>query len=295
MSARIAAVARAAACAAVVFAAGPRAFPAQLSVALSRGVASDDTTAETLKELKAAYKAKDGTTAVRLFDQLTSAFAGLPPKDQEEVVKVIESAFGTRHDDGKDVDMLFVGASASLAQMGPSGGKALLRSLALKHVQARPAVVAALVEGLGEQNDPAMVPELLKWLKPEKPLGIHAEVVAGAARALAHYREADAKVRKQAVGEMIAVYVDLDARTRAERAKERANPDVETAFQQIETPVLLTLRTLSGENYERAEDWAKWWTKAKDADWSGDAPAPAPVPPKKSGIAEPPRKDQGRP
>ena len=254
-----------------------------------------DSTAETLKELKAAYKAKDGTTAVRLFDQLTSAWAGLPPKDQDEVVKVIESAFGTRRDDGKDVDTLFVGAAASLAQMGPSGGKAVVRTLALKHVQARPAVVAALVEGLGEQNDPAMVPELLKWLRPEKPLGIHAEVVAGAARALSHYREADAKVRKQAVGEMVAVYVDLDGKTRAERAKERANPDVETAFQQIETPVLLTLRTLSGENYERAEDWAKWWTKAKDADWSGSAPAPAPVPPKKSGIAEPPRKDQGRP
>lgn len=254
--------------------------------------ASDDTTAETLKELKAAYKAKDGTTAVRLFDQLTSAFAGLPPKDQEEVVKVVESAFGTRHDDGKDVDTLFVGAGASLAQMGPAGGKAVLRTLALKHVQARPSVVAALVEGLGEQNDPAMAPELLKWLKPEKPLGIHAEVVAGAARALAHYREADAKLRKQAVGELIAVYVDLDAKTRAERAKERPNAEVETAFQQIETPVLLTLRTLSGENYERAEDWAKWWTKAKDADWSGDAPAP--VPPKKSGNA-PPKKDQGRP
>jgi len=280
----------------------PRSLPrvvavliAAVSLAFAPG-ASDDGTAEALKELKAAYKAKDGTTAVRLFDQLTSAWAGLPPKDQDEVVKVIESAFGTRRDDGKDVDTLFVGAAASLAQMGPAGGKAVLRTLALKHVQARPAVVAALVAGLGEQNDPAMVPELLKWLKPEKPLGIHAEVVAGAARALSHYREADAKLRKQAVGEMVGVYVDLDGKTRAERAKDRPNADVETAFQQIETPILLTLRTLSGENLERAEDWAKWWSKAKDADWSASAPAPAAAPPKKSGDdPPPPKKDRGRP
>ena len=212
------------------------------------------------------------------------------------MLKVIESAFGTRHDDGKDVDQLFVGAAASLAQMGPAGGKAVLRAIAQKHVQARPAALASLVEGLGEQDDPAMVPELLKWLKPEKPLGIHAEVVAGAARALVHYREADAKLRKLAVGELVAVYVDLDGKTRAERAKERPNPDVETAFQQIETPILLTLRTLSGENLERAEDWAKWWSKAKDADWSASAPAPAAAPPKKSGDVPPsPKKDRARP
>jgi hypothetical protein len=166
--------------------------------------------------------------------------------------------------------------------MGAGGGKALLRALALKHLRARPVVLASLVEGLGQQNDPAMVPELLKWLKPEKPLGIHADVVAGAARALSRYRQADPKLRKLAVGELIAVYADLDAKARAERAKEHGSPEVDTAFQQIETPVLMTLRTLSGEGFERADDWTKWWIKAKDADWSGDAPAPAPAP-KKSG------------
>jgi hypothetical protein len=278
----------------LALASADRRSPAMAAVAPAH--AGYDSTAETLKELKAAYKAKDSAAAVRLFDQLTSAFAGLPPKEQEEVLKVIESAFGTRHDDGKDVDPLFIGAAASLAQMGPAGGKAVLRAISQKHVQARPAVLASLVEGLGEQDDPAMVPELLKWLKPEKPLGIHAEVVAGAARALVHYREADAKLRKLAVGELVAVYVDLDGKTRAERAKERPNPDVETAFQQIETPILLTLRTLSGENLERAEDWAKWWSKAKDADWSASAPAPAAAPPKKSGDdPPPPKKDRGRP
>jgi hypothetical protein len=245
----------------------------------------DDATAQALKDLKAAYKAKDTDAAVRVFDQLLNSFEGLAPKDQEEVVKVVESAFTTRRDDGKDVDRLFIAAGASLSNMGVAGSKALLRGLELKHLRARPDVLAALVQGLGEQNDPSMVPELLKWLKPEKPLGVQAIVVAASVRALAHYREADPKLRKQIVGEIVAVYADLDAKTRAERAKERANPEVDTAFQQIETPLLLTLRTLSGEGFERAEDWTKWWSKAKDADWSGNAPAPV-APPKKSG---PPR------
>jgi len=287
-------VSRCAAVVTVLLLVAPADVRSLAAAAVAPARAGCDSTAETLKELKSAYKAKDSATAVRLFDQLTSAFAGLPPKEQEEVVKVVESAFGTRRDEGKDVDQLFIGAAASLAQMGPAGGRAVLRAIAQKHVQARPAVLASLVEGLGEQDDPAMVPELLKWLKPDKPLGIHAEVVAGAARALVHYREADAKLRKLAVGELVAVYVDLDGKTRAERAKERPNPDVETAFQQIETPILLTLRSLSGENLERAEDWSRWWSKAKDADWSGSAPAPAP--PKKSGDAPPPpRKDRPRP
>lgn len=246
----------------------------------------DDATAQALKDLKSAYKAKDSDAAVRLFDQLVSSFEGLAPKDQEEVVKVVESAFTTRRDDAKDADRLFIGAAASLATMGPAGGKALLRGLEMKHLRARPEVLSTLVEGLGQQSDPAMVPVLLKWLKPEKPLGTEAVVVAGAVKALARYREADPKLRKQAVGEIIAVYSDLDAKTRAERAKEHGNPDVDTAFQQIETPMLMTLRTLSGEGFERADDWAKWWGKAKDADWSGNAPSagPAAAPPPKKGA-----------
>jgi hypothetical protein len=247
--------------------------------------AGDDATAQSLKDLKAAYKAKDTPAAVRVFDQLVGGFEALAPKDQEEVVKTVESAFATRRDDAADADDLFVAAAASLSNMGAGGAKALVRSLALKHLRARPKELATLVEGLGQQNDPAMVPELLKWLKPEKPLGVQAIVVAGAARALSRYREADPKLRKQAVGELVAVYVDLDAKTRAERAKEHGNPEVDTAFQQIETPVLMTLRSLSGEGFEKPDDWNKWWSKAKDADWSGNAPAPAPpaAPPKKSG------------
>jgi hypothetical protein len=245
-----------------------------LCALLGPAAGRDDATAQTLKDLKAAYKAK------------VSSFEGLAPKDQEEVVKVVESAFTTRRDDAKDADRLFIGAAASLATMGPAGGKALLRGLEMKHLRARPEVLATLVEGLGQQSDPAMAPVLLKWLKPEKPLGAEAVVVAGAVKALARYREADPKLRKQAVGEIIAVYSDLDARTRAERAKEHGNPDVDTAFQQIETPILMTLRTLSGEGYERADDWAKWWTKAKDADWSGAAPAALPPPKKGSSPQE---------
>jgi hypothetical protein len=168
--------------------------------------------------------------------------------------------------------------------MGAPGGKALLRGIEMKHLRVRPNVLAALVEGLGQQSDPAMVPELLKWLKPEKPLGAQAVVVAASVRALARYREADWKLRKQAVGDLVAVYADLDAKMRAERAKAHGDPEVDTAFQQIETPILMTLRTLSGEGYERPDDWTRWWSKAKDADWSGAAPAaPAAPPPKKSG------------
>ncbi len=242
-----------------------------------------DETADRLKELRAAYKAKDAATAVRLYDQLVQSFELLAPKDQDEVVKTVELAFTTRRDEGSDVDQLFVGAAASLANMGPLGGKALVRALAVKHLRSRPMVLATLVEGLGRQIDPAMVDAILPWLKPEKALGVNAPVVVGAANALARYREAEPKLRKRAVGELVAVYADLDLRYETEHAK--AEPDValETAFQQIEKPLLDSLRALSGEQFESAADWTQWWATAKSADWSAAVGSAAPAKKKEDG------------
>jgi hypothetical protein len=242
-----------------------------------------DETAEKLKELRAAYKAKDSAGAVRLFDQLVQSFDALAAREQEEVVKAVEAAFATRRDEGKDVEQLFLGAAAALANMGAGGEKALLRAIGLKHVRSKPIVLATAVEGLGQQGNPAAVDSLLPWLKPEKPLGAHAPVVAGAARALARYREADPALRKRVVGVLVEIYRDLDRRSREERARSDPDPEVEVAFQQIEVPMLASLRALSGAQFENADDWVRFWATARDEDWSaprGAAP-PAGSPPKK--------------
>ena len=114
-------------------------------------VVCDDAIGVRLKELKAAYKAKESATAVRLFDALTQAFDAQDETTQGEVVKVVESAFTSRRDDGEAVDRLFIGAAAALANMGASGEKGLVRALTMKHLVARPLVLATLVEGLGQQ------------------------------------------------------------------------------------------------------------------------------------------------
>jgi hypothetical protein len=248
-------------------------------LAFARG-ATVDGTAEALKELKAAYKAKDSETAVRLFDQLNQGFAALAPKEQEEVVKTIEAAFMTRRDEGDDVEKLFVGAGAALGNMGAAGEKAIVRSLPIKHLRSKPAVFAVLVEGLGQQANPAMVEHILPWLKPEKALGAHTPIVVGAANALARYREADPKLRKRVVGELVAVYADLDARYQAEHAKPEPVAEIEVAFQQVEKPLIDSLRALSGEQWENPADWNKWWATAKNADWT--APDGAASPDKKN-------------
>src|SRR5262245_20643995 len=82
--------------------------------------------AEQLKALKAAYKAKDTAAAVAVFDGLIQGFESLAPKEQEEAVKVVEQAFASRSDEGEDVDRLYVAASATLANLGPAGEKALV-------------------------------------------------------------------------------------------------------------------------------------------------------------------------
>lgn len=235
-------------------------------------------TAEQLKELKAAYKAKESAAAVRIFDQLVQAFELAPAKEQEEIVKVVEQAFTTRKDEGDDVVQLFVAASASLANMGPGGEKALVRALALKHLRSKPLVLATLVEGLGRQVNPAMVDQILPWLRPDKALGVNAAVVVGAVNALARFREADPKLRKRVVGELVAVYSDLDSKYRVEHAKPEPSSELETAFQQVEKPLLDGLRALSGAQFENSEDWKTWWATAKTEDWStagGADPGPA--------------------
>ena len=229
---------------------------------------ADGSADEKLKELKAAYKAKDSTTAVRLFDQLLQDFAGYDAKTQEEVVKVVEGAFPTRRDEGDDVEQLFIGAGAALANMGANGGKALLRSLNVKHLKNKPRVVATLVEGLGQQEDPAMVDALLPYLRVDKALGVNWPVAEGAVRALGRYRAADGKLRKRVVGEMVLVLSDYDAKFAVEHKKPEPDAELETAFQKLEAPLLLSLRSLSGAQFESAADWNQWWTKAKDDDWT---------------------------
>jgi hypothetical protein len=224
--------------------------------------------AEQLKSLKAAYKAKDSPAAVRIFDELVQSFEGMAPKDQEEVVKVVESAYATRRDEGEDVNQLFVAAAATLSNMGASGEKAVVRTLALKHVRNKPMVVATLVEGLGRQVDATMVDQILPWLKVDNALGANAPVVVGAVNALARFRAGDPKMRKRVVGEMVGVYVDLDAKYEAERAKPEPSDVLLTAFQQIEKPMRDSLRALSGQQFQKVEDWKKWWSTAKDADWT---------------------------
>lgn len=249
---------------------------------LFSGVARSDATADALKDLKAAYKSKDSAAAVRLFDRLVQDWESIAAKDKDEVVRVVESSFNSRRDEGKEVDDLFIGAAAALANMGAAGEKALVRSLALKHLKSRPMVFATLVEGLGQQTNPAMVDQLLPWLKPDKPLGVNAPVVAGTARALARYREAEPKLRKRVAGELVAVYLDLYGRYQTERAKPEPAADLEAAFQQVEMPMQAALRALSGEQFEHAEDWGKWWVTAKDQDWAAAPAKQEPEPKKKS-------------
>jgi hypothetical protein len=258
------------------------AFVTTFALAAALGLSGGDTTADQLKELRAAYKSKDSDTAVRLFDQLAQGFGAIEAKRQDEVVRVVESAFASRTDEGADVEKLFVGAAAALANMGASGEKALVRALSDKHLKSKPQVFATLVEGLGNQDDVAMVEPLLTYLTPEKQLTVNSVVVAGAARALGRYREAEPKVRKHAVEKMVAVYADLDAKYRAEHAKPAPNAELETSFQLIETPMLGSLRSLTGQKFENATDWSKWWATAKDVDWAADGAQPAKPEGKKS-------------
>jgi len=236
-------------------------------------------TAEQLKTLKAAYKAKDSAAAIQVFDGLIQSFESMPPKEQEDAVKVVEQAFGSRSDEGDDVTRLFIAASATLANLGPSGEKALVRVIALKPVRKKPAVLATAVEGLGRQANPAMIDVLLPFLRIEQALGPNSPVVVGAANALARYRAADPKVRKKVVGELVAVYSELDSKYQADRAKPEPSDEISAAFQSFETPLREALRALSGAQHQKLEDWKKWWSTAKDADWS--APGASADPDKK--------------
>jgi hypothetical protein len=231
-----------------------------------------DGTGDRLKELRTAYKAKESATAVRLFDELAQAFDAQDAKTQGEIVKAVEAAFPSRRDEGDDVEHLFIGAAAALANMGEGGEKAIERTLKVKHVLSRPAVVATLVEGLGQQTNPAEVDLLIAWLTPEKPLGVHAPIVAAAVRALGRYREAKPEVRKKTCGALVGVYSQYAADAAAEKAKAKADANVEIAYQQIEVPLLHALRALSGATHENAADWSAWWATAKAEEWKGSRP-----------------------
>ena len=225
------------------------------------------TSKELLRDLSRATK-QDPASAIPTLDLLIERFETADEKERKSITRGIEGMFRARKDSEEGVDQLFVAAAAALSAMGEEGDEALMRSTKLKHLRARPVVLATLIESLGQQARVEVLDTVLDHLSIDSDKAeMTVPVSVAALRAVRRFREAPAKVRKQLVERLVRDYTELDRRFEAKRESDRPDPGLELAFNSLEVPFLQALQELTGESCRSAPDWREWWEEHRNLDW----------------------------
>ncbi len=228
---------------------------ALLAFAVSEARAQGLSVDELLQGLEDQVKKKDDEKAISILGELTDRFPKMTEEEQKKVVKDTSKVLGRNRPEGEDD--LFVAAVQSLGKMGPEGAKSLTTAIKGTVKKRFPALATALI-ALSAGKDPAHVPVIEEHL-------VHSEalIVAASAEALGAYGEQPEPMRKQIVEELVKTYAGIAA-TAAARPKE---PVFGQRLSKIDKPMKNALSKLTGQTFDNATDWERWYNKNKRVKW----------------------------
>lgn len=222
---------------------------------------------DVIRAYKLSLKEKEVEQSLVVLRDLVREYPSADPRDQKELVKVIESTFKSRHEESAEVEALFITASAALGTMGELGPEALLRVARLKHIERQKPVLAVIVEALGDQALPEFGPKILAFLRSSEPLGEDSLVLVGAVRALARYQSAAGDLRKSMVGSMVDLYQRVDEIYRQADQKDKVDDEMDIGFNRLEPALLDALGRLTGRNLRTAGEWKEWFEANRNENW----------------------------
>jgi hypothetical protein len=222
--------------------------------------ADDKEIANLIGDLNKAYEDKTDQGAVSIIDKLVIAYRSGDEKAKGEIAKAVAKAFDQRRDDDKG-DELFKAAAAAMSEMGEAGSKTLANALKNKNFKKRIEVRGIMLVAIGDQKDPKNTKLLIDYLKDNEP-----KLVAAAADALAKYREASEKLRKDLVEELVKAYATQDANVK-KNPKDQVQKD---RLQAYEVNMNNALLALTGQTFEDATKWQAWFNDNKNKPWSKD-------------------------
>jgi hypothetical protein len=195
--------------------------------------------------------------AVAAIDRLSSGFSTYDEKGQKKVVAELGQVFKVRTD--PEENRIHLAAAAALSEMGKDAEQALVAAFKVKSLEERVEVQEALYEALGKHKNPKHVELFLETFR-----GDQNKIMVAATRALAEYRDADAKVRKEIVEGLVKEYANVSALDAKERGTHPVWHERKLA---IEVPMNETLAALTLQNFQTAPEWEAWYNDNRNKKW----------------------------
>lgn len=207
-------------------------------------------------------RGKEDTEAIAVIDTLVQEFEKSGPKDRQLIVKELDKCFDVKRTESPETgfdNKLYLAAAVSLRTMGPESAPVLIKWIGQKDHRKDLVLQAKLITSLGKTKDEDGRKTLIKLLVDKSPA-----VQAATAEALGEFAEADQKVRKECVDEMIRNALmpakgAIDVQTPNQADKDR--------WDTISAPIITSLQRLTKHNETDPQKWQTWWNDNKKKDW----------------------------
>jgi HEAT repeat protein len=203
----------------------------------------------------------EDTEAVGVLDQLVQEFSKSGPKDQASILKGLGKCFDVKRrelEDGLPDNKLFVATAICLGEMGEGAAPVLLKYVGNKKHRKNLTLQRQLILSVGKAKNLKVVKDVVDLLKDKDDV-----VIASAAEALKNYGDAPLKTRKMIFNELLKILVTTEA------LKNQDVNDIVSRdrYDTIASPIMASLKELSGHEERKGEDWQRWWNKNKKKDW----------------------------
>ena len=207
-------------------------------------------------------RGKQDIEAIAVLDTLVQEFEKSGIKDRQAIVKAIDNCFSVKRqetEEGVRDNKLYIASAVCLRTMGPESAPVLIKWIGQKDHRKDLALQAKLITSLGKTHDEAGRKVIVKLLVDKSPA-----VQAAAAEALGEFTEADQKVRKECVEELITTalmpakgMIDVQSPTQSDRDR----------WDTISAPIITSLQRLTRHNESDPQKWQAWWNDNKKKDW----------------------------
>lgn len=207
-------------------------------------------------------RGKEDTEAIAVIDTLVQEFEKSGPKDRALIAKTLDKCFEQKRQEsaeGVRDNKLFMAAAVSLRTMGPESAPVLMKWIGHKDHRKDLPLQGKLITSLGKTRDEEGRKLLIKLLVDKSPA-----VIAASAEALGEFTEADQKVRKENVEELIKSalmpakgLIDVQSPNQADKDK----------WDTISAPIITSLQRLTKHQETDPQKWQAWWNDSKKKDW----------------------------
>lgn len=217
---------------------------------------NDPAVKDAIKELSAAYRAKDDDVARGKMTDLLTMAKDAGPKDRAKIVKEIAKSFGQRRKEGEDG--LYRAATAALGAIGPEAAKELQKAFDAKIFTKNVEMRAEIVEAVGKTKDHKSAKFLVDLLDYKDD-----PVIAATAKGMSYYHGEPIAVRLEMVEKMIRALEVSD-----NNARDLNNVRAQERYAVIGSPLIASLQKLTGQDVRKPLEWVQWWNdNKKRTDW----------------------------